>query len=174
MANLQAHHSRVAATTATGIGVPSEAAISRSFTLRLFYRLGVSSNGRPGGRGRKARRCFSGTPTPVSVAHPIGVGSAVQNRNWSTTMTPSTPTPAKGIPYRRAYDVAGIVSDARYIASTLADVVPESIHGISVDDLGRLGALASAVARLMATAEESADALASDLHDIHISLTQGA
>lgn len=76
--------------------------------------------------------------------------------------------------YQRAYDVAGIVSDARYIASTLADVVPVSIHGISVDDLGRLGGLASAVARLIKTAEEAADAVASDLHDLHISLTQGA
>ncbi len=76
--------------------------------------------------------------------------------------------------YQRAYDVAGIVSDCRHIASTLADVVPDTIHGISVDDIGRLQGLASAVTRLMAKAEEAADAVASDLHDLHISLTQGA
>lgn len=76
--------------------------------------------------------------------------------------------------YQRAYDVAGIVSDCRQIASTLQEVVPDSLHGISADDLGRLGGLASAVARLMQSAEEAADAVASDLHDLHISLTKGA
>jgi hypothetical protein len=69
-----------------GIAVLSEAAMSRKASAeRLFYAC-ASSNGRPGGRGRKARRCFSGTATPVSVAHPIAVGSAVTHRNWSKTM----------------------------------------------------------------------------------------
>lgn len=86
-------------------------------------------------------------------------------------MTKPLPLPAL---YQRAYDVAGIVSDCRHIASTLCDIVPDTILGISIDDISRLGALASAVARLMQTAEEAADAVASDLHDLHISLTQGA
>ncbi len=83
------------------------------------------------------------------------------------------PAPLRTL-HQRAYEVAGIVCDCRYIASTLCDVVPESIHHISIDDLGRLQGLASAVDRLMKSAEVAADALASDLHDVHISLTQGA
>lgn len=89
-------------------------------------------------------------------------------------MCQSTPTPAKGIPFHRAYDVAGTISDARHVASTLADIIPDSIHGFTIDDLNRVSALASAVARLMQSAEDQADALASDLHDFHLSLTQGA
>ncbi len=87
MARLPDHHSRVTEKDVTGIGVPREAAMSRTaFALRLFCRLGASSFGRPGGRGRKARRSFPGTPTPVRSAHPIGLGLAVHNRNWSNIM----------------------------------------------------------------------------------------
>lgn len=57
------------------------------------------------------------------------------------------PAPLRTL-HQRAYEVAGIVCDCRYIASTLCDVVPESIHHISIDDLGRLQGLASAVDRL--------------------------
>ncbi|MER2539336.1 MAG: hypothetical protein ABTQ26_08855 [Azonexus sp.] len=86
-----------------------------------------------------------------------------------------TPAPAWGtIPYQRAYKVAGIVSDARHIASTIADLVPGSINGIRVDHLARLQALASAVSRLMETAEEAADELASEMQDLHHHSTQGA
>lgn len=88
-------------------------------------------------------------------------------------MSQNTPAPLRTL-HQRAYEVAGIITDCRYIASTLVDVVPESVHSISVHDLSRLQGLASAVARLMQTAEDAADALASDLHDVHISLTQGA
>jgi|GEM_PF-4699963 hypothetical protein len=85
-----------------------------------------------------------------------------------------TPAPAPGQhPFQRAYDVAQIVADARHVAATIAEAVPETLHGINVDDLGRLGCLASAAARLMRVAEEAADALASDLQDLYISLTQG-
>ena len=85
------YHAAVAETTATGIDVPSGAAMSRKqYAMRLFCRLGVSSNGRPGGRSRKAHRCSTGTSTPVSVAHPIDVGMAVTYRNWSNTMSNTT------------------------------------------------------------------------------------
>lgn len=77
----------VAETKASGIAVLNGAAMSRKHqAVRLFCRLGVPSNGRPGGRSRKARRCSTGTATPVSVAHPIAVGRAVIYRNWSNTM----------------------------------------------------------------------------------------
>ncbi len=118
MTNNRAHIPHVAATTATGIGVLSEAAMSRTFALRLFYRLGVSSNGRPGGRGRKARRCFSGTPPPVSVAHPIGVGLAVQNRNWSINMCQSTPTTPHYV-YHLTEEQEFTLSRARHLAELL-------------------------------------------------------
>ncbi len=95
METRKAHHSRVTEKDVTGIGVLNGAAISRTaFALRLFCRLGAPSFGQPGGRGRKARRCSIGTPTPVRSAHPIGVGLAVHNRNWSNIMRQSTPTGA--------------------------------------------------------------------------------
>ena len=96
MARRKAHHSRVTEKDVTGIGVPREAAMSRTaFALRLFCRLGASSFGRPGGRGRKARRSFPGTPTPVRSAHPIGVGLAVQQPQLEATiMRTSAPTGA--------------------------------------------------------------------------------
>lgn len=76
-------HASAPETEGAGIGVLTRAAMSRTAfcTVRHFFALVVLTYGRPGGRGRKARRCSSGTPTPVSVAHPIGVGEAVQNRN---------------------------------------------------------------------------------------------
>jgi hypothetical protein len=86
----QDYLSPVVKTKTTGIGVPNwsgeEPLCSRK---RLFCRLGMPY-GRPGGRSRKARRCSIGTPTSVSVAHPIGVGLAVTNRNWSNIMADNT------------------------------------------------------------------------------------
>lgn len=93
------HSSRAGKNTGAGIGVPCAAAKSRQVqAARLFSRHGASSFGRPGGRGRKARRCRTGTPTPVSVAHPIGVRWAVQNRLRSTT---TMSTPVQVTPRRR-------------------------------------------------------------------------
>lgn len=68
--------------TGAGIGVLEIAAISRNAASKAaFLSSGVPFNGRPDGRSRKARRCDPGTPTPVSAAHPIGVGRAVHNLN---------------------------------------------------------------------------------------------
>ncbi len=89
------YHSPVTEKNVIGIDVPNGAANSRTAQcLAAFYRLGAPSFGQPGGRGRKARRCSIGTPTPVRSAHPIGVGLAVHNRNWSNIMRQSTPTGA--------------------------------------------------------------------------------
>ena len=85
-----------------------------------------------------------------------------------------TPAPAWGtFLYQRAHDVSSIVSDARHIASTIAAIIPVSTHGISIDDLGRVQALASAVTRLMQSAEDAAYELASEMQDIHHNSTKG-
>lgn len=79
----------------TGFGSLSGAAMSRTAqAMRLFCRLGSPSFGRRGGRSRKAHRCSTGLPTPVSVALPFGSGLAVYNRNWSKTMSDSQSAPA--------------------------------------------------------------------------------
>ena len=110
------YRSPVVDTKTTGICSPDGAAISRGqYATRLFCRLGVSSNGRPGGRSRKARRCSTGLQTSVSVAHPFCSGSAVTNRNWSTAMTPTALTfknttlsivDRNGQPWLTAVDIA--------------------------------------------------------------------
>lgn len=71
----------VAVNPATGIGVlnlkAAEAALHQP--SGFFIALVRLSYGRLSGRSRKARRVLSaGTPTSVSVAHPIGVGLAVK------------------------------------------------------------------------------------------------
>ncbi len=87
----------------------------------------------------------------------------------------TTPAPAWGNhPYQRAYEVAGIVSDARHLASAIAELVPDSIHSIRVDELTRIQHFASAVARLMEGAENACDALASDLQGLQFSNQQGS
>lgn len=90
----RAHDRAATEKNVAGFGSPCGAAMSRTaFALRLFCRLGAPSFGRPGGRSRKARRCSTGLPTPVSVALPFGSGMAVQNRNWSTHTMKTTATP---------------------------------------------------------------------------------
>lgn len=78
----------VAETTATGIGTLSEAANEpQCVSKRLFCRLGAPIYGRPDGRSRKARRCFSGSSNSrLGRPPPLEQGLAVQNRNWSNTM----------------------------------------------------------------------------------------
>lgn len=89
-------------------------------------------------------------------------------------MCQSTFTPPWGtFPYQRAHDVSSIISDARHIAETIADLVPDSINGIRVDQLSRLQALASAVSRLMQSAEDAAYELASEMQDLHHNQTEG-
>lgn len=89
-------------------------------------------------------------------------------------MCQSTFTPPWGtFPYQRAHDVSSIISDARHIAETIAAVIPVSTHGISIDDLGRVQALASAVSRLMQSAEDAAYELASEMQDLHHNQTEG-
>lgn len=84
---LPAYFPAVAEKEATGISLLKWSGDSRTaFALRLFCRLGASSFGRPGGRGRKARRCSTGKANSRSVALPISLGLAVTYRNWSTTM----------------------------------------------------------------------------------------
>lgn len=81
------YYSPVTEKNVTGIGVLFGAAMSRiAFALRLFHCLCASSFGHRGGRSPRARRCSIGTPTPVLVALPIGVGVAVTYRNWSNQM----------------------------------------------------------------------------------------
>ena len=130
MATLRTHDSAVAVNPATGIGVPWEAAISRNvFALRLFCRLGSSSFGRPGGRSRKARRSFPGTPTPVRSALPIGVGMAVQLPLLEATiMTRRTRTPCLGQPlriephYRLTEPLENNLEDARALLGLIGDL----------------------------------------------------
>lgn len=118
------HPARAAEKEAAGIGVLWEAAMSRTaFALRLFCRLGAPSFGQPGGRSRKARRSFPGTPTPVRSALPIGVGMAVHNRKLrKQTMkaqpngapAPSGNPPNKTLPRRRlAPNVIAMHADDR-------------------------------------------------------------
>lgn len=175
MANVRAQDSRVAETTATGISLLNWSGDEpHSVCLAAFLRLGVPFNGRPGGRGRETRRCSNGKANSRSVAHPISLGLAVKNRNWSNTMCKNTPTPPWGtFLYQRAHDVSSIVSDARHIASTIADIIPVSTHNIRIEELGRVQALASAVARLMQSAEDAAYELASEMQDAHSALING-
>lgn len=82
------YDSRCLTTTGNGFSSPCGAAISRTaFAMRLFCRLGVPFNGRPGRGSRKARRCSTGLLTPFGAVHPFSSGLAVHNRNWSNTMT---------------------------------------------------------------------------------------
>lgn len=78
-------------TTAVGIRTPfwsgEEPQAQRE---RFFYAL-LSSNGRPGGRSRKARRCSIGSSNSRFGRPPsLERGLAVQNRNWSNIMSHDT------------------------------------------------------------------------------------
>jgi hypothetical protein len=76
------------------IGVSIEAAMGRdALYQRLFCRLRLLSYGRPGGRSRKARRSFTGTPTLVRSSTRLASGRTVQNRSWSKyQMTNTSPS----------------------------------------------------------------------------------
>ena len=78
-----AYHSPVAVNPATGIGVLRFYGEEPYSSCSAAFLSGAALHGRPGGRSRKARRSRPGTPTSVSVAHPIGVGEAVRQTNWS-------------------------------------------------------------------------------------------
>jgi hypothetical protein len=84
--------------TAVGIRIPNGAAKSRSVQdVRLFCAC-VSSNGRPGGRSRKARRCSIGNANFRFGRPPqFALGLAVQKPQLEHTMT-HTPTPGASAP----------------------------------------------------------------------------
>lgn len=86
------HHPDVAEKEATGIDLLNWSGQKpHSVCHAAFLRLGVSSNGRPGGRSRKARRCSNGKVNSRFGRPPrLTSGSAVQDRNWSTAMTALT------------------------------------------------------------------------------------
>lgn len=133
----KAHHSRVTEKDVTGIGVLWEAAMSRNVSaLRLFCRLGAPSFGQPGGRGRKARRSFPGTPTPVRSALPIGVGTAVQQPQLEATiMSKRTCTPGDGHSlridshFRLPEPEENRLNDARALLGLMADLALMAADG---------------------------------------------
>lgn len=88
MLKTQAQHSPATEKNVVGFDSLNAAAMSRhAQALRLFLRLGVSFNGRPGVGSRKARRCRTGLSTRTLVAHPFDSGRVVQNHLRRNTMT---------------------------------------------------------------------------------------
>jgi hypothetical protein len=63
--------------------------------------------------------------------------------------------------------------DAEMADEALPACIPDGLGGFTLDHLTRITGLADAISHLMRHAEDSAYALGSDLHDLHLAQAKG-
>lgn len=181
MTNVRAHISTAAATTAVGLGRSDyegsqepQPLIGRGFFVCCAR--ARSLNERAGQEGFGPAGSFVPVDQPVRFRSPSWSGVTVlKTVTKEHTMCQSTTTPESGNKplFHTAYDLANLIADCRAIAEALPAVIPVRAEEMTLDIVSRISGLASALGRIINTAEDRAYDLGAALHDLHREPTEG-
>lgn len=75
--------------------------------------------------------------------------------------------------FQTAYEIAFLVGDCRAIAEALPAIIPNRSDEVTLDAIERISSLASALGRLIKSAEDRAYNFGESLHTLHREINKG-